>query len=426
MDAASKIASPAPKKPRAPKAKVPRKAKLSSVPVDAKPIPADPDAALQCMVPIAELRKAICRMSTIVDMKSSMPMLHHVMVAADGNAITITATDQNLSLTMTIAQDHYHSGSGAVAIECRRLRDLLKALPDSIATIDANKLASQTRVFVDDCTARLFSLPTRDFPKTPQRTADWHTIDAGVLRAMLEETIPTVCHDETRFHLNGVFVESCDGESIVAVSTDGHRLTKTKRMMASSFQTRASGSVGGIVIPEKAVRELVRNLSDGSCQVAMQWPYLFVQQDNWTLAIKLIDCQYPPYQQVIPQDHKLLVTCDRRKLIDACKRAKVLCSDTRGLRMKVDAGALVIESDDPDVGELRERVPADYNKASTNIVVGANTEYLRTALEQMSDDSCVLGISNELDPISVRGLDDAAMRSVDDAEFMAIIMPMRV
>jgi len=78
-------------------------------------------------------------------------------------------------------------------------------------------------------TYRIVGMPDRDFPKVPDhREASYATVESAVLREMIERTMFSVCNDETRFHLNGVFFES-DGSKCRMVSTDGHRLSKVER-----------------------------------------------------------------------------------------------------------------------------------------------------------------------------------------------------
>ena len=417
MDAAIATKKPvAPKPPR--KA---RKANLKSVPATPESDTApDPNAKLQTRVDVAELRRVITQLGGVVDIKSSMPMLRNVLVRADRANVTFVATDLNTTLTVTVKASDWASGSGATTVECRRLRDILRVLPDGVTTLESKDGAS-LRMHVDGCTTHVHGLPANDFPKTPDAsTVEWSSVDGGILRDLLERVSDTVCRDESRFHLNGVYLETSDGERMVAVSTDGHRLSKAQRAYKTSFANK------GVIIPSGAVRELRKLLVAEMCEVGIRNNLLFVRQGEWALTTKLIDAQFPPYEQVIPSDPKLLVTCDRQRLIDACKRARALCTDTRGVAMSVANGKLVLQSDNPDVGELAEKIDADYIPRTATDKVGVNPSFLQGALERTDGERCVLGIRDELDPILVRSLEDATQRTISDAEFLVVVMPMRI
>jgi len=379
-----------------------------------------PSSGLQCRVVMSDMRKAIARMATVVDRKSTMPMLHHVMLVADKERVSVAATDLTTWLTVQLTGASWTSGVGSVAIECKRLADLLKVLPDGEVTI-AKDRAHTTRIEIGACAATVVSLPAVDFPTAPSvGDAAWHAIDSGALRQGIDDTLACVCRDETRFHLNGVFLES-DGQILRMVSTDGHRLAKSQRACPSSLVLET-----GRILPEKACRELRRLLTDGACEIAVTRTHIFVRQDNWTLATHPIDAQFPPYEQVIPTEYKRLVTVYRDEFVTACKRARVLSSETRGVRLTIGHDAVTLTSDHPDAGELRERLRAEHSPAKQPFDVGFDPDYMLDLLQTIEGEQCVLGFGSELDPISIRSLDDAAMRAITDAEFLGIVMPMRI
>src|ERR1700693_3899181 len=152
------------------------------------------------------------------------------------------------------------------------------------------------------------------------------TIESAVLREMIDRTLFSVCNDETRFHLNGVYFES-DGSKTRMVSTDGHRLSKVGRTIANGPQLSS-----GIIIPKKGLLEMKKVLESGpSCKLAIKTPHLFLVQDDIAIAVKLIAGQFPPYEQVIPKDHKKIITVDRSRFVDSLRRAQLMSSETRGV-----------------------------------------------------------------------------------------------
>lgn len=374
-------------------------------------------------VDVAELRKAIRMFGGVIDAKATMPMLQRVLVrAVDGERFAIVGTDLTMSMTVEL-----HGSWGAdpdgISISARNLCDACKALPDGAAKIASTR--SLTVIDVDDTTISLVSDTGRDFPKvaTPSDKVQWHAIDAAVLRDLIDATLFSVCRDETRFHLAGVLVEST-GEILRMVSTDGHRLSKAQRAGVCGLVTPSS-----LIVPADAMREIRRFVRDGAVEIAIETKgtrhTLFVRQGAVTFSVKTIDAAFPPYQQVIPQEHRRQVAVDRNALIKACKRAGTLCSDTRGIRLELGDG-LVLRADDPDVGELRVTIPAIYWEKHRGYCMGVNPSFLIDACERIAGDRVVLNMESELDPILVRSVDDATMREVLDAETLYVVMPMRI
>jgi len=261
-------------------------------------------------------------------------------------------------------------------------------------------------------TYRIVGMPDRDFPKVPDhREASYATVESAVLREMIERTLFSVCNDETRFHLNGVYFES-DGSKSRMVSTDGHRLSKVERTIANGPKLSA-----GIIIPKKGLLEIRRVLDAGpQCKIAIKTPHLFLVQDDIAIAVKLIDAQFPPYEQVIPKDHKRVITIDRMRFIDALKRAQLMSSETRGVKVAATKDGVTITSDNPDLGEVREELEAEYNGDA--IAIGFNPKYVVELLGQMSSDQITIALGGELDPGLIRPL------TGDD--YLGVVMPMRI
>lgn len=255
-------------------------------------------------------------------------------------------------------------------------------------------------------------MPDRDFPKVPDhREASYAQIESAVLREMIERTLFSVCNDETRFHLNGVYFES-DGSKSRMVSTDGHRLSKVERTIANGVKLSA-----GIIIPKKGLLEIRRVLDSGpTCKLAVKTPHLFLVQDDIAIAVKLIDAQFPPYEQVIPKEHKRVITIDRSRFIDALRRAQLMSSETRGVKIAATKEGVTITSDNPDLGEVREELEAEYNGDA--IAIGFNPKYVVELLSQMSSDQITISLGGELDPGLIRPL------TGDD--YLGVVMPMRI
>ena len=196
------------------------------------------------------------------------------------------------------------------------------------------------------------------------------------------------------------------------VSTDGHRLSKVERTIANGPKLTS-----GIIIPKKGLVEIRKVLEAGpSVKLAIKTPHLFLVADDIALAVKLIDAQFPPYEQVIPKDHKKVITVDRGRFIDALRRAQLMSSETRGVKVSASKEGLTITSDNPDLGEVREEMEAEYN--GETIAIGFNPKYMVELLSQMTCDQITINLGGELDPGLIKPL------TGDD--YLGVVMPMRI
>jgi hypothetical protein len=206
----------------------------------------------------------------IADRKSTMPMLANVLLRTQGkNQLLVAATDLNVSLTAELKSTN--ASEGGLTLGAKNLYELVANAPgDEITLKKADNHWAEIKS--GKVTYRIVGMPDRDFPKVPDhREATYTTLDSAVLREMIDRTLFSVCNDETRYHLNGVFFES-DGSKSRMVSTDGHRLSKVERTIADGPKLSA-----GVIIPKKGLLEIKKVLEQGpSCKLAIKTPHLFL------------------------------------------------------------------------------------------------------------------------------------------------------
>ena len=358
----------------------------------------------------AEFLRGLRIAQSIADRKSTMPMLANVLLRTSGqNTVLVAATDLNVSVSAELESEN--AAEGGLTVGAKALHDIVSNMPrDELSLVRAEN--NWAEIKADKVDYRLVGMPDRDFPKIPDHEGvDFCEIDTTVLREMIDRTLFSVSNDETRFHLNGVLFES-DGTTARMVSTDGHRLSKVERQFDGAPSLSA-----GIIIPTKGIVEIKHLLdSDNKIGLAVKSPYVFIRGGSITLAIKLIDSKFPSYEQVIPKEHSKEIVIDRQLLLSALKRAQLMSSESRGVKFSISENGLVISSDNPDIGEVREEIEADYSGEAVSI--GFNPRYVIEILSQMATDQVTLELNGELDP----GL----LRPFSGRDYLGVVMPMRI
>jgi len=347
----------------------------------------------------------------IADRKSAMPMLAHVLLRTDGKAkLVLEATDLNISVSAELAAKI--DEEGGLTLPAKHLNEIVASLPgedvvfrpaeNHCAEIEAGKVA-----------CKLVGMPDRDFPKLPDhREIAYAKVDAPTLRDMIDKTLFSVSADETRFHLHGVLFES-DGAKARMVSTDGHRLSKAERSLTGGPQLAA-----GVIIPKKGLTEIKRAIEGlgGACDFAVHGPHVFLRSGDVALAVKLIDSQFPPYDEVIPKTNDKHVVADRMQLLEALKRSRLMSSETRGVRLNLSKGMLEVSSENPGLGEVKEDLEVEYAGPALSAVF--NPKYFVDLLGQITTDRVRLELAGELDP--------AIVRPLEGTDYVGVVMPMRI
>ncbi|MBI4509637.1 MAG: DNA polymerase III subunit beta [Deltaproteobacteria bacterium] len=349
----------------------------------------------------------------IADRKSTMPILANVLLRTDGKGkLLLAATDLNVSVSAELQARV--ENEGGITASAKHLHEIVSTLPgEELLFRRAENHWADIRA--GSVQYKLVGMPDRDFPKIPDhREVAFTRVEAGTLREMIDKTLFSVSNDETRFHLNGVLFE-CDGTIGRMVSTDGHRLSLVERSVAGGPSLAA-----GVIVPKKGLSE-VRRLVDGMAssgvaEIAVSPPYFFARAGDIALAVKLIDSQFPPYDQVIPKSNDKVVVLERSVFLEALKRAQLMSSETRGVKLSITKGMLRVSSDNPELGEVKEDLEIDY--AGEDLAVGLNPRYFSELLGQMATERIRLELSGELDP--------AVVRPAESSDYVGVVMPMRI
>jgi DNA polymerase-3 subunit beta len=376
---------------------------------------------MELTVPKRELLRLVARMQGVAERKSTMPVLSNVLLAIDGpSTLRIAATDLYLALVGRLTVEV--SKGGSVAVPVKDLLERVRMMPDGPIHLSSNDNASTTIKAAGS--ARRYTLrgmPGDDFPPlpAPSEGSPSLAIDASVLQELVDKTHYAISADETRAHLNSALFE-WDGDIVRMVTTDGHRLSK---MDVKVTGRQASATM---LIPLKAIQELRRLCEDlvgegkdtkPQLQITQSGSSAFFQAGSMVFGVRLVDAQFPPYSQVIPQKSDKVVRVPRAPFADALRAVSVAASErTGGVKLGLSAGTMRISTESPDTGEGFDEVPIEYS--GPPMTVGFNAKYFLDVLGALDEDEIDLGFGGELDP--------AVVKPVGARQFLAVVMPMRI
>jgi DNA polymerase-3 subunit beta len=268
----------------------------------------------------------------------------------------------------------------------------------------------------------LHGIPGGEFPQLPKPAPDAPSLQLPVelLSLLIARTHFSISSDETRPHVNSGLFEWV-GDRVRLVSTDGHRLSKMEATVVGSSATAT------MLIPFKAINELRRLAEEARSEkdattvtITQSGANAFFTIAGMQFSVKLVDAQFPPYQQVIPQLSDRSVRAPRSSFADALRAVSLAASDrTGGVKVSVAPGTLRITSESPESGNGFDELPIDYT--GPEVTIGFNAKYFLDVLAAIDDEEIILGISGELDPAVLRPATEAA-----DQSYVAVIMPMRI
>ena len=388
---------------------------------------------MECLVEKDELLRCLYLVQGVVEKRSSLPILAHVLIESNGEqaeaedtALSLRATDLEIGIRQHCRAQVKKRGS--ITTDARKLYEIVRELPSvggssSDPTVIVLRSAGSGWVEVSSGKSRfrMASLDPKEFPAIVQDEADGASLSPAscpseVLREMIEKTLFATSPDETRLNLSGVYVEALDSGKLRMVASDGHRLSLIERQ-ATITEPAAWPKV---ILPRKGLLEARKILErgEGEASFSLQATTAGLRKEATALSMRLVEGEFPDYQQILPTEHNFLIAFSREELLSALRRLLILTTErSRGIKLQIEAGKVEISVNTPDLGEGVEEVATDYS--GDTIAVGFNGRYLVEALTVMEEGQQItLSLKDDMSP----GL----LRTVKDQDFSYVIMPMRI
>jgi DNA polymerase-3 subunit beta len=363
-----------------------------------------------------EILKGLQRIQGVVDKKNTMPILSNMLLAADDKGVEITATDLEIGLRGRYAAEV--EKPGAVTVSAKKMFEIVRELPDGDVHIhveDGNwvKISSGKSKF------KLVGLPREEYPNMPDVAEEgMFTIAGSDLHEMIRKTLYAAGENDARYVLNGLFVHLSPekgGLKVRMVGTDGHRLSLIDRTVEAKHKEES------VIVPKKAMLELRRLLEEDESQdgfrIGFSKNHALFKRGDLVMVSKLIDGNYPNYQQVIPAQNTKKVTVPKDQITHAVKRVSILSKEkTNAVKLQLEKNLLLLSTNNPEVGEANEELSIEYKGDSLSI--GFNSRYLMDVLMAMDGQNITLELSDSLSPCLIKEEGNDLYRCV--------VMPMRV
>jgi DNA polymerase-3 subunit beta len=374
--------------------------------------------AMEITVSRAELLRELTATQSVVERKTTIPILSNFLIEAADDRLTITATDLDQSIKTSCAAKVKKPGS--CTIPARKLYDYIKLLSDGDISI---KLMDNHWVQIRSgrSNTKMVGMARANFPQVPVfPEAGLTKIPSASLKNMIGKTIFAISNEESRYTLNGALM-ILTAESLAMVATDGHRLAHVEK----SGETL--GNVSGekkTLIPRKALSELQSLLSNSDIEhvdFADDDHTLFFRIGHRTLTSRKLTGQFPNYEAVLPRDNNKFVVVRSEDLMGSIQRVAQFADERSGaVKMRLEQNELKISSSSTDSGESEDTIETPYNFDA--IVVGFNSSYLIDFLK-------AVGSAGEV-RLEFKDAQSAGQVRPEDADdeyrYRYIIMPMRI
>lgn len=361
-----------------------------------------------------DLFKGIQQTQAAISVRSTLPILGNILFEATEKGLRLSATDLEVGIRTWVKADII--SSGAITIPAKIFSDFLRTLEDDrelkIEVLENNKVeirSGRDRLNVT-------GLPRADYPVLPEfednRAVE---ISKEMLREVLKKTNFAASTDETRYVLNGIHFITENGK-VTAVATDGRRLAYIQRPITDS-KLKVK-----VIIPTKAVQELLRLVSDDkSNNQTIKSSFTDNQasfSDGQTVVLsRLIEGHFPNFDQVIPKTHEFQLKLNRAAFQASITRAAIGTMERGGsVKLSLTKGMLHIQAAAQGRVEVESELPVAYE--GSNFEIAFNPLYIIDVLKAFDQEDILIEFTSSLNPGVVRPADDEAYRYV--------MMPMKI
>ncbi len=380
--------------------------------------PAAQGAAMEISVSRQDLVKELTATQSVVERKTTIPILSNFLLEVEGDRLHITATDLDQAIRTSAAVKV--KKPGACTIPARKLYDYIKLLPDGEISI---KLLENHWVQIRSgrSNTKIVGMARANYPQVPEFPAVAALrLPHSALKTLITRTIFAISNEESRYTLNGALL-ILKAESLAMVATDGHRLAFVEK--PNETLEGVSGEKR-VLVPRKALSELQQLLSaseDEKVEFADDEHTLFFRVGHRTLSTRKLSGQFPNFEAVMPRDNSKFAVVRSSELSSAIQRVAQFADERSGaIRLRLEGNELKISANSTESGESEDTIDTPYSGEA--IAVGFNSVYILDFLKALNNEGEVrLEFKDSQSAGQMRPEDPDA-----EYKYRYVLMPMRI
>ncbi len=360
-----------------------------------------------------EFLKALNVAQKAVGSTGMLPILENILISAEGQSVEVSATNLEISITTSFSANIQNEGS--TTVPAKTILSWMSLVSDDeieVSRGDGENISLKTK----GSKTSIKGISSEEFPSLPVvEKEDSARVSQKEFKKTIEEVVFSAASGGTRPVLSGVLFVS-NGENIIMVGTDSYRLSEKKM----SFSVASKGSIRCIV-PAKTLMEIERILSPENekeeIEIIFSKNQILFLINGVRIISRLIEGQFPNYEQILPKAFKNNLEVDRQKFIQTIKRVGIFARENNNnVKLFLTDKELKITTDATEIG-TEESIIEIENPGGENMV-SLNSQFLLDILLVLSGKKILLRVGEKLSPVSIT--------SPEDPDFLHIIMPLKV
>ncbi len=361
-------------------------------------------------------------LQTIVERKTTVPILGHILLETLGNNLVLTATDLDVSLRSR-CEAQVRVG-GALTISARKLFEIVRlAPPGSIIHIKSVAEGDWVEIGYDRSRFKVAALARSNFPEIGEAEGQLIRMDATTVRRMIGSCVFAITQEESRYTLSGALAVITPSD-LSLVTTDGHRLVVVQRDVGMDIDQEEIR----VLIPKKALVELVKLLgeADGDIEFRSGERRISFGIGSRLLISRILSGEFPNYKMVIPQGNSLVAHLNTLGFTGALRRVAVVSDqDAPAVEVSLSEGLVKLACQNSNGERAAEAMETTYD--GPPVVIGFNVNYLLDFVNVVETEQVLISLKDSdtqglLQPVSAP--DAADSEPAGGYKMQYVIMPL--
>lgn len=345
------------------------------------------------------------------------PVLSNILIeAAEDNYIKFSATDLDINIVAkTVASV---KTEGKITLPAKKLSEIASKLSNKPVVFSLNPDTNIVNISCGNSKFELIGISADEFPAV---TAEQDIQDKESVSVEMNPFIKAIKHTafsaanyENRNIISGVFCQLTK-ENLEMAATDGNRLTRIVENIKSGTDSEIS-----CVIPSKTLQEFLRIapfVEDESAALIIEKTRIIFKTGNVIMTSRLLEGEYPPYKQLVPQSCEKNAVINREEMIEALERVSVMVNErTNIVKFMFAQNSLFLKADTPDAGLGEDSVSAEYT--DEELTIAFNYKYVLDSLKIMDSEKIKVGLGGSLSA--------TLFRPDSEDDYLCLIMPIQI
>ena len=347
----------------------------------------------------------------------SLPILDNVLMDTEDNFLSLSSTDLETAIKLWILTKIIKKGK--VVVPVRFLSSFVSLLPDEKIILEEKK--QNLYVECKNFKNQVQGYNPEEFPLIPEfKNLEHIEVDNRKFCQGLSQIVDIASPSQTRPEISGIYF-FFSKNIIKMVATDSFRLAEKSITLENPVKKEYS-----FILPQKPAREIMNILEekDGLLkihfspnQILFEFPMKEVAHPQVQIISRLIEGEYPPYQEIIPKKFKTRVTVKRDEFLNQVKTASLFSGKINEVKFSINSDSKEIEifSQSPDIGESRSNLSGKIE--GEQIEVSFNHKFLIDGLNNIKGSEVTFDLSDK------EGA--CVLKPVGDTSYIYVVMPIK-